>query len=400
MTNYLSPHKLIVMKKKSFVQLPLCLYFGSLIASTASAQNWDINGNTNVTTTSKLGSLTLVPLCFYTANAERMRIDASGNLGIGTTTPTTRLHVVGNGFFTTGLTVLSSGVSSAYQSNGVALSAAGYSYGVYAIGRTGIYAVSSGNEYGVYGTGGETGLYGHGSSTGVYGSSGYVGVQGEGDSWGCIGSAASGGVYGSSSSSGGYGGDFYSAVGTGIRAITGRSDKKWAGHFDGSIYTSGNFQASDKNLKKNIQDFGNAIDLINRLKPKIFEFRNDDKFKSLNLPGGLHYGFIAQELEQVLPNVVQEIDVSPVEGIDPVTGKLDKTIRPQNTPKKEMNVKAANYTEIIPLLVKAIQEEQDEIKELKQTINKLQARLLNTSAHSGNSGKENYGFGKSITSTQ
>jgi len=33
------------------------------------------------------------PLSFFTANTERARIDSSGNLGIGTTSPTTRLHV-------------------------------------------------------------------------------------------------------------------------------------------------------------------------------------------------------------------------------------------------------------------------------------------------------------------
>ena len=62
----------------------------------------------------------------------------------------------------------------------------------------------------------------------------------------------------------------------------------------------------------------------------------------------MRYGLIAQELEQVLPGLVNEMNIETEEG--------DK-------------YKAVNYIELIPILIGAIQELEEEVQSLKSQIN-------------------------------
>lgn len=102
----------------------------------------------------------------------------------------------------------------------------------------------------------------------------------------------------------------------------------------GEIWSAGDIiTASDARLKSDITDLTHAIETVQQLNGKAYI---KDGKPSL--------GFIAQEVEEVLPQVV-------------------------HTDNTEEGYKSVNYQAIVPLLVEAIKEQQKQIDELKEQIN-------------------------------
>ncbi len=74
----------------------------------------------------------------------------------------------------------------------------------------------------------------------------------------------------------------------------GYSDKRWK-----QVYASSSaISTSDKNLKKDIKEFDDnfIIKLITKLTPKSFKFKDNDSNRT-------HFGFIAQDIENILPEL-------------------------------------------------------------------------------------------------
>ena len=115
-------------------------------------------------------------------------------------------------------------------------------------------------------------------------------------------------------------------------------------NYDGVIHaTSATITAiSDERLKENIRDLDTGLDTIASLKPRRFDWKEG---KGLDKKDAA--GFIAQEFETVFPDSVG-LTKAGEDGIE---------------------YKSINYEELIPTLVKAIQELKAELDELKAKVN-------------------------------
>jgi hypothetical protein len=110
----------------------------------------------------------------------------------------------------------------------------------------------------------------------------------------------------------------------------GTSSLRWT-----TVYaTNGTINTSDKSLKKNVHPIDYGLAEICRINPVTYQWIEDTSGKT-------HLGFIAQEIAEVLPEVV-EIDEAGRYGM--------------------------NYSEVVPVLVQALKELTDKIRNLESRI--------------------------------
>lgn len=85
---------------------------------------------------------------------------------------------------------------------------------------------------------------------------------------------------------------------------------------------------SDSTFKSNVKNIENPFDIVNDLQGVSFNWKNTEK-KS--------YGFVAQDIEKILPEIINNSDY-----------------------------KTVNYAAIIPFLLEAIKKLKQEVDQLKQ----------------------------------
>ena len=124
------------------------------------------------------------------------------------------------------------------------------------------------------------------------------------------------------------------------------------------VSTAGFINGSDSRLKKEIATEKNAITTISKLRPTTYYF-DSKAHPGLHFDNNLQHGFIAQEVEKILPELVQEFQ--------DITNANDKTA-----------YKAMNYIGIISLLTKGIQEQQEMIQSLQNDLEVLKSTQQTT----------------------
>ena len=135
--------------------------------------------------------------------------------------------------------------------------------------------------------------------------------------------------------------------------------KGWAGYFDGDVNVNGlcfntntAWTVSDQQFKTHIDSIQNALSIIKKLKPTTYYLDSINPY-GLNFSSKKQYGFIAQDVQRVLPDLVTAAH-------KPAT--IDSL---GNQKTQAVDYVALNYTEFIPLLMRGIQEQSKTIDSLK-----------------------------------
>jgi hypothetical protein len=116
---------------------------------------------------------------------------------------------------------------------------------------------------------------------------------------------------------------------------------------NGAVRGTSAYQVSDIRLKKDIEPIANDINDLFKLEPVQYYWKTDNAFgKNFDNADKTQFGFVAQEVEKVYPNLV----ATDTQGL-----------------------KSIEYTQIIPLLVEALKDQQKEIDELKEQQKEMDA---------------------------
>ena len=353
-----------------------------IITASSNAQSWTIGGNTNAQVPAaggELGTIGNRPIIFETNNVERARLlNTTGFWGFGTSAPNSRVHINASG--TTNpfridvvdvarLVVLNSGrvginttapsarlhINSISGEDGLRVQIAGSTkLLVDDLGGVTIGSTSAAPANGLYVSGNTTigtSLPATGFRTTINEPSGSALILGTLNG---VGSYLTVNRPSASTST--------ETVRVRDNGTTFATFNTTAATYQLTVYgdalaSGGTWQNSDKRIKRDIKVMDNALDNIMKLKPSAYYFKRDEaSYKYLNMPKELQFGLIAQEVKEVFPNLVREYKTTDEDGKE-----------------RSETMHSVNYTALIPVLIKGIQEQQKTINDLQERLAKLES---------------------------
>ncbi len=212
---------------------------------------------------------------------------------------------------------------------------------------------------------------------GVKGEAGYIGVYGQatltgagtrygGYFFGANGTSSNIGVQaqGSSSAVASYGvlSYAYGTAGSTTYALYGSASggtTNYGVYCSGDgVYTGSWTKVSDIRTKKNIQVQSGSLAKLMALGVKRYDF-DQVNFSTMNLKSKSEVGVIAQEVEKILPELVNDIVVP---------GVTSKDAKGKEVTTNAQTLKGVDYIGLVPFLLQAIQEQQLQIEALKKKV--------------------------------
>ena len=122
-------------------------------------------------------------------------------------------------------------------------------------------------------------------------------------------------------------------------ASLGKVSNRWSAVFA----QNGTIQTSDARLKKGVKTLGYGLSQVMQLRPVSFEWKD-------RTDGRNYLGLIAQEVEKIIPEAIER-------------------------DKDSANPLGMSYTSLVPVLIKAVQEQQTTLEQKEAEIKTLNARL-------------------------
>ncbi|WP_044557499.1 tail fiber domain-containing protein [Halobacteriovorax marinus] len=151
---------------------------------------------------------------------------------------------------------------------------------------------------------------------------------------------------------------------------------------NGNVKAASYLYTSDKRFKKNITLVEAPLAKVDALRGVLFDWRNDE-YNDLNLPEGRDYGFIAQEVEEVAPELVHTDDFGYksvkyanitsilVEAVKSLKDKFNKYFEDNDKEVKELGRKVASLEEENKELKKKSLENERRIEEMEKNLKEI-----------------------------